>query len=90
MSKSATPFLNDLGIHDYTAFHASSFLYDARVAVRPIGAIHREWSHTTSRTWICSREPSCCCTDGFIDPLLEQPRGHEASKVCHAPPGQSQ
>src|SRR5215467_13182738 len=33
---------NDLGIHDYAAFDASSFLYDARVAVRPVGAIHRE------------------------------------------------
>jgi hypothetical protein len=28
---------NDLGIHDRTAFDASSFLYNARVALRPVG-----------------------------------------------------
>src|SRR4029450_8548405 len=38
---------NDLGIHDRTAFDASSFLYNARVALRPVGAIHREQAHTT-------------------------------------------
>gem|GEM_PF-1248952 len=37
---------NDLGIHDHAAFDASSFLYDARVTFRPIGAIHREQSYT--------------------------------------------
>src|SRR5262245_25528598 len=38
---------NDLGIHDRAAFDASSFLYDARVALRPLGAIHREQAHPT-------------------------------------------
>ena len=33
---------NDLSIHDRAAFDASSFLYNARVALRPVGAIHRE------------------------------------------------
>jgi hypothetical protein len=33
---------NDLGIHDRAAFDANSFLDNARVALRPVGAIHRE------------------------------------------------
>jgi hypothetical protein len=37
---------NDLGIHDHAAFDASSFLYDARVALRPVGTIHCEQAHT--------------------------------------------
>jgi hypothetical protein len=38
---------NDLGIHDRAAFDASSFLYNARVALRPVRAIHREQAHPT-------------------------------------------
>jgi hypothetical protein len=33
---------NHLSIHDCAALDASSFLYNARVALRPIGAIDRE------------------------------------------------
>jgi hypothetical protein len=33
---------NDLSIHDRAAFDASSFLHNARIAFRPVGAIHRE------------------------------------------------
>jgi hypothetical protein len=36
---------NDLGIHDHAAFDASSFLYDERISLRPVVAIHREQSH---------------------------------------------
>jgi hypothetical protein len=38
---------NDLGIHDRATFDASSFLYNARVALRQVGAIHREQAHPT-------------------------------------------
>src|SRR5262245_14796092 len=38
---------NDLGMHDRAAFDASSFLNNARVALRPVGAIHREQTHPT-------------------------------------------
>jgi hypothetical protein len=33
---------NDLGIHDRAAFDASGFFDNARVALRPVSAIHRE------------------------------------------------
>jgi hypothetical protein len=33
---------NDLGVHDRAAFDASSFLDNARVALRPVGTIPRE------------------------------------------------
>ena len=33
---------NNLGVHDCAAFDASSFLYNARVAFRPVRAIPRE------------------------------------------------
>jgi len=40
---------NDLGIHDRAAFDASSFLDNARVALRSIRAIHRVQPPPSSR-----------------------------------------
>jgi hypothetical protein len=38
---------NNLGVHDCAAFDASSFLYNARLTLRPVGTIHHEKSHAT-------------------------------------------